>query len=253
MALIFKGTWAVAFAILEGLLLAVGVGLLGRALLGLPAALLAYPLRRLGAAGLLAGTSLAANRWRTAALATPIVLVAMLAGIQGVVQDSGRRDTEAVTAERVTAPFVVTGRDGAPVSDDTARRLAGRRGIDGIAAVRTTEIQPDGALGEDGPYAAAAVTARGARTLDLRFSHGSLADVRGDRVAVSRVFAEVRRPARPAAASPPPGARCTSPRFTSAPPAWATSSPRTPTRRRPRCSSPAAGARSTASPRTARA
>jgi len=82
MALIFKGTWALAFAILEGLLLAVGVGLLGRALLGLPAALLAYPLRRLGAAGLLAGTSLAANRWRTAAVATPIVLVAMLAGIQ---------------------------------------------------------------------------------------------------------------------------------------------------------------------------
>ena len=190
MALIFKGTWALAFAILEGLLLAVGVGLLGRALLGLPAALLAYPLRRLGAAGLLAGTSLAANRWRTAALATPIVLVAMLAGIQGVVQDSGRRDTEAVTAERVTAPFVVTGRDGAPVSDDTARRLAGRRGIDGVAAVRTTEIQPDGALGENGPYAAAAVTTHGARTLDLRFSHGSLADVRGDRVAVSRVLAE---------------------------------------------------------------
>ncbi len=29
-----------------------------------------------------------------------------------------------------------------------------------------------------------------ARTLDLRFSHGSLADVRGDRVAVSRVLAE---------------------------------------------------------------
>ncbi len=190
MALIFKGAWALAFAILEGLLLAVGVGLLGRALLGLPAALLAYPLRRLGAAGLLAGTSLAANRWRTAALATPIVLVAMLAGIQGVVQDSGRRDTEAVTAERVTAPFVVTGRDGAPVSDDTARRLAGRRGIDGVTAVRTTEIQPDGALGEDGPYAAAAVTAHGARTLELRFSHGSLADVRGDRVAVSRVLAE---------------------------------------------------------------
>jgi hypothetical protein len=114
----------------------------------------------------------------------------MLAGIQGVVQDSGRRDTEAVTAERVTAPFVVTGRDGAPVPDDTARRLATRPGIDGVAAVRTTELQPEGALGEDGPYAAASIAAHGARTLDLRFTRGSLADVRGDRVAVSRVFAE---------------------------------------------------------------
>ncbi len=71
MAIVFSGMWAVAFAILEGLLLAAGVGLLGRALLGLPAAALAWPLRRLGASGLLASTSLAANRWRTAALATP--------------------------------------------------------------------------------------------------------------------------------------------------------------------------------------
>ena len=114
MALLFKGTWAVAFAILEGMLLAAGVGLLGRALLGLPAALLAWPLRRFGASGLLASTGLAANRWRTAALATPVVLVAMLAGTQGIVQTSGQRDAENVTAKRVTAPFVVTGRGGAP-------------------------------------------------------------------------------------------------------------------------------------------
>ena len=48
-----QGQWAVAFAILDGMLLAVGVGLLGRVLLGLPAALLACPLRRFGASGLL--------------------------------------------------------------------------------------------------------------------------------------------------------------------------------------------------------
>ena len=129
MALIFKGMWAVAFAILEGMLLAAGVGLLGRALLGLPAALLAWPLRRLGASGLLASTSLAANRWRTAALATPVVLVAMLAGTQGIVQTSGQRDAEHVTAERVTAPFVRhrPRRRADPRGDGGARRAPRRR------------------------------------------------------------------------------------------------------------------------------
>jgi putative ABC transport system permease protein len=191
MALIFKGTWAVAFAILEGMLLAAGVGLLGRALIGLPAALLAWPLRRLGASGLLASTSLAANRWRTAALATPIVLVAMLAGTQGIVQTSSQSETENVTAARVTAPFVVTGRDGAPLPESTAGTLAKLPGVDGIAAERGSEIYPEGsALGEDAPWPAAGLTIHGAAALDLRFSAGGLRDIRGDRVAVSHVFAQ---------------------------------------------------------------
>ena len=109
MALVFSGFWAKAFAVLTGVILALGIGLLGRWLLGGPAALLARPLRGLGAAGLLASTSLSANRWRTAALAAPIMLVAMLAGIQGVVQSSDERNTERVTAGRVVAGHVVTG------------------------------------------------------------------------------------------------------------------------------------------------
>ena len=87
MALLFKGEQASAFSILAGILLAAGTALLGRWLLGLPAALLARPLRALGPAGLLASTGLSANRWRTAALATPIVLIAMLVGTQGVLAD----------------------------------------------------------------------------------------------------------------------------------------------------------------------
>ena len=227
MALIFKGMWAVAFAILEGLLLAIGVGLLGRALLGLPAALLACPLRRLGASGLLAGTSLAANRWRTAALATPIVLVAMLAGTQGVVQDSGRRDTEARHrrardgAVRRHRPRRRAGPgDGrAPSSRSCAASTAWPRSA-------TTELYPDGALGENAPWPPAAITA--ARRPHARPGlHPRLAGGRpGDRVAVSRVFAESGdlHPGR--AVHRRTAARCTSPRSTSAPPAWATSSPR---------------------------
>ena len=103
----------------------------------MPAAVLAWPLRRLGAAGLLASTGLAANRWRTAALATPIVLIAMLVATQGVLQASDQRNTERVTAERVTADHVVTGRDGAPLPAGAAERAlppAGRHGRDGDAA-----------------------------------------------------------------------------------------------------------------------
>ncbi len=130
MSMLFSGFWAMAFAVLGGILLAMGVGLLGRWLLGIPAALLAAPLRRLGAPGMLAGTGLAANRWRTAALATPIVLVAMLAGIQGIVESSNQRHTEDVTRPGRRAAHVVVGADGAPLPAGTAAavaRLARRR------------------------------------------------------------------------------------------------------------------------------
>ena len=125
-----RGFWAMAFAVLGGILLAMGTGLLGRWLLGIPAAVLAAPLRRLGASGLLAGTGLAANRWRTAALATPIVLVAMLAGIQGIVESSNQRHTEDVTRLRVQAPHVVVGADGAPLPAGTAAAVAKLDGVD---------------------------------------------------------------------------------------------------------------------------
>ena len=177
MALVFKGMWAIAFAILTGLVLAIGVGLLGRVLLGVPAAMLARPLRGLGAAGLLASTSLSANRWRTAALATPIVLVAMLAGTQAVVQSSSQQDVERVSEARVTAPYVVTGRDDAPIPP---MRISG-------TAVAPTSIYPDGALGEEAPWPPRASARAGPPALDLGFD---LARVRGDDVAVSRVFAE---------------------------------------------------------------
>ena len=191
MALVFKGMWAVAFAILEGLLLAVGVGLLGRALLGLPAAVLACPLRRLGASGLLAGASLAANRWRTAALATPIVLVAMLAGTQA--RRRGQRPARHRARHRRARHGAVRRhrprRRAGPGAG--AAELAKLRGVDGVAAVRDDRALP-GRRARRGSAVAGRgrQRARARRTLDLGFTHGSLADVAGDRVAVSRVFAE---------------------------------------------------------------
>ena len=101
MSVVFSGFWAMSFAVLGGLLLAMGTGLLGRWLLALPAAALAFPLRRLGAVGMLAATGLATGKWRTAALAAPVMLVTMLAGTQGLVEASNQHHAEATTAARV--------------------------------------------------------------------------------------------------------------------------------------------------------
>src|SRR4051795_5200910 len=208
MSVLFSGYWAMVFAVLGGILLAMGTGLLGRWLLGLPAAALAAPLRRLppaspprrpascapplrglGASGLLAGTSLAANRWRTAALATPIMLVAMLAGIQGIVESSNQRHTEDVTRLRVHAPHVVVGADGAPVPAGTAAAVARLGGVDAVTAVVSTELYPlAGGLADQGPWTAAGLSgASTPRTIDPAVVRGSLRDVHGDAVAVSRV------------------------------------------------------------------
>src|SRR3954454_6917033 len=192
MSLVFSGFWAMAFAVLGGMLLALGTGILGRWLLGIPAALLAAPLRRLGASGLLAGSGLAANRWRTAALATPIVLVTMLAAIQGIVEFSNQQHTEKVAGLRVKAPRVVVGANGAPLPGGTAAAVAKLGGVGAVSAVVPTEIYPvAGALVDQSPWPAAGVSSlTTAATLDPDVVRGSLADVRGDAIAVSRVFAD---------------------------------------------------------------
>ena len=155
MAMSFSGYWAMVFAVLGGMLLAMGVGLLGRWLLGLPAALLAAPLRRLGAAGLLAGTGLAANRWRTAALATPIVLVAMLVGTQGVVESSNQRAHRGRHARaRPRAATCVVGPTARRCPRAPPARSRGCDGVDGVTAVVPTEVHPvDAGLGRPGPVA----------------------------------------------------------------------------------------------------
>ena len=191
MSVLFSGYWAMSFAVLGGLLLAMGTGLLGRWLLGLPAAVLALPLRRLGAAGMLAGTGLAANKWRTATLAAPVMLVTMLAGTQAVVESSNQRDTEVTTAARVQAPWVVVGAAGAPLPAAAAGEVKRLDGVRGVTAAVTTTVHPLGAgLDHRSPWVAAGLASDGgSRALALGVKDGALEDVRDDAVAVSRAFA----------------------------------------------------------------
>ena len=191
MSVLFSGFWAMSFAVLGGLLLAMGTGLLGRWLLGLPAAILALPLRRLGAAGLLAGTGLAANKWRTAALAAPVMLVAMLAGTQAVVESSNQHHTEATTAARVQTPWVVVGAGGAPLPAGTAGELERLQGVNGVTAAVLSTVHPLGAgLDHRSPWPAAGLSAGGdPAALALGVTDGALEEVRGDDIAVSRALA----------------------------------------------------------------
>ena len=191
MSILFSGEAALAFSIIGGILLATGTALLGRLLLGLPAAALSLPFRLLGAPGLLASTSLAANRWRTAALATPIVLIAMLVGTQAVAQVSSQEHVERVTAARVSAGHVVVGRDGTPLPSGTAQRVARLPGVDAAAGMLPTSVfLLDNGLGWDTPWAAAGLDmADATRTLDLRVASGTLRSVRGSAVAISKVAA----------------------------------------------------------------
>ena len=231
MALIFKGTWAVAFAILEGLLLAIGVGLLGRALLGLPAAIARPPAARLGASGLLAApasppTAGARRRWRRRSCSWRCSR-APRASSSPAASATPRR----VTAERVTAPYVVTGRDGAPSRRRPRRSHAG---VDGVAAVAHDRDLPGRHARRERAVAGGRRRhPRHARRSTCGFTAGACG--RSGDLAVSRVFAESGDlQVGDTFTAPPadtPAARSASPRSTSAPPASATSSSPTPPRR----------------------
>jgi putative ABC transport system permease protein len=190
MAIVFSGFWAMAFAVLGGMMLASGTGLLGRWLLGFPAALFGRPLRLLGATGLLAGTGLSTNRWRSAALAAPILMVTMLAGLQSTVELSNQRHTESVTRARTVADRVVVGAAGAPLPAGTATEVSRLAGVDAVAAIVPTDVYPlAGGLVDQSPWPAAGL-APASRALDPQVVRGSLSTVHGSTVAVSRAFAD---------------------------------------------------------------
>ena len=190
MALIFKGTWAVAFAILEGMLLAVGVGLLGRALLGLP-----------GRAARLAAA--AARRVRPARVHEP--RRQPLADGRARDADRARGDARGHAGHRPDQRPARRrerhrrARDGA-VRRHRPRRRAdpARRGdsraarLDGVAAVAHDRDLPGAAaLGENAPWPAAGTRHHGrAARSTSRFTAGDLRTSAATRVAVSHVFAE---------------------------------------------------------------
>ena len=191
MALVFSGFWAMVFAILGGMVLAMGVGLLGRWLLGVPAAVLgraAPPARRRRAARRhRPGARTAGAPRRSRPRSSPVT---MLVGIQGVVESSDQRHTEDVTASRVHASRVVVGSGGAPLPAATAAERRRLDGVTAVTAVVSTEVHPRRGARRPEPVARPGLSGAGRPRRSTRIVRGSLGAVRGDAVAVSRVFAD---------------------------------------------------------------
>ena len=116
----------------------------------------------------------------------------MLVGIQGVVESSNQRHTEDITKARVNASRVRRGqRRGAATLGDRRRGRAASTASRGHRRRVDRGLPLDAALGDQSPWPAAGLGgARTASTLDPRLVAGSLGAVRGDAVAVSRVFAD---------------------------------------------------------------
>jgi len=195
MIMVFHGTSALVFAFPTALWFVCGVALLQPLVLGGPAAVLARPLRLLhGAQGLLASTAMSASRARAGAIAMPIVLITALVGTGVAFQQTDSQFTQHVTRQRVTAPRVLIASSGAGLAPSTVATIRALPGVRGATAVLPTEVflldsgltnngDPRPAAGLDGGLLGATPG------LDLGVRAGSLANVRGDVIAIANSVA----------------------------------------------------------------
>lgn len=184
---------ALSFATLAALCFAIGIALLAPVALGRPAALIGRPLARLGGAGFLAGGALATGRFRVGAVGAAVALVVALTGAHVLALATGREAARDETAQRVQAGRVIVPRagDGLPPSlARAARDLPGVRAAAGMVGTEVFLLDRD--LTHDGDaWDAAGLDPRETRgALDLDVRAGSLDDVRGHGIAVSKRLTE---------------------------------------------------------------
>jgi len=188
--LYLSGQVATAMSSMSVLLAVIGVALLGPRAIAPVVRLIAAPLSRFGVTGFLAAANNRANQKRLAAALTPLMLSISFAVVNFFSQTTAADATEREAKLATTADYVLSAPGGtSPEVAQAARR------IDGVAEassmVRTqvfvtvdrgesVEVQRLPALGLD--------NARG--TLDLRVLSGSLDDLRGDAVALSKAEAD---------------------------------------------------------------
>ena len=162
-------------------------------LLALPFAwLLGLPLAAFSRGpGMLAHANTRANLRRTASVATPVMLAISLICTILFAKTALQHQTTGQTAKRTTAGYVLQAHDapGLPHGVATAvRRLPGVAGVSGSIAT-TVVIAADGVNLRSFPARGVeAETLRG--VIDLGVSSGSLADLRGEALAVSTASAD---------------------------------------------------------------
>jgi putative ABC transport system permease protein len=195
MITLLPGWWALVLAFFTALLFVGGLALLAPLVVGIPAALFAWPLRLLpGALGLLASTGLSSARARAGAIAVPVLLTTVLVGTGLLVQQTDVRHTESVTAQRLTATRVLVASSGGGLSPGVASAVRALPGVRGVTAALPTQLYLlDHGL-TNGGNSTAAVGLDGGRPgatpgLDLGVQAGSLANVRGHVIAISNALA----------------------------------------------------------------
>jgi putative ABC transport system permease protein len=182
---------ALSYAMLAAFLIMVAVALLGPILIGWPSALAGRILLPGGGPGFLAGSSLAAGRFRAGAVGAAIALVVALGATQVLSLATAQHETEHVSAERVLARHVLVPRAGGGLPPSVAAEAARLPGATATGMVSTNVFLLDHGLtnGSDSWDAVGLDAAATPRTLDLDVRAGSLAEVRGDSVAVSDTLA----------------------------------------------------------------
>ena len=182
---------ALSYATLAAFCFMIAVVLLGPAVVGWPTALAGQALRATGGSGFLAAAALRTGRFRVGAVAAAIALVVALAGAQVLSLATAQRATERATAQRVHADQVLVSRAGGGLPPSVAAAAARIPGVTAAASVSTKVYLLDRHLTNQGDsWDAAGLDPAGTRTsLELGVDEGSLAELTGDRVAVSETIA----------------------------------------------------------------
>ncbi len=187
------GEAAVAGAAGSAFLVALAVALLGPRLVAGMVRWVAAPLRRLSpVGGYLASANVAANSRRLAGVVTPMVLAVAMASVQIFSQTTVAAAAVEQADDGMRADFVVSAPSG--LDPSITAEVAAADGVALAAPIVRSQAfvrYLEAGSPQVGSYAAQGVVPAGLeRVLDLEPRSGTLADLRGDTVAVSELAAE---------------------------------------------------------------
>ncbi len=187
------GETAVVGAAGSALLMVVGVALLGPRIVEVAIRLVGGPLRSAApVGGYLAVANVTASSRRLAVAVTPLVLAVTMASVQIFAQTTVAAEAEEQADQGVVADLVVTAPSG--LAPSVTERVAAADGVAGVLPVVRSQVFVKHLVAgarQVTPYAAQGVDPGRLRgTLDLEPREGSLADLRGETVALSTMAAE---------------------------------------------------------------
>ncbi|GAA0624326.1 ABC transporter permease [Kutzneria viridogrisea] len=187
-----RGTASAGAASGVVLLLIVAVAVLGPVVAKLVGLVSAPVMRRFRVGGYLASANSVTNAIRLAGSITPLVLAIGFGCVAVFVQTTQLHATEQNAKASITADYVLTAPEGVPTS--VVGEIGKVPGVSSATALRQTEVIREWRFGEEvGAEVVSAIAISPGdpgRTLDLGQQQGSLSQVRGKDIALSRQTAE---------------------------------------------------------------